>query len=108
TGNMDGAIVNLRRADELAPGDAATLNNLGRALLEAKRAAEAGEVLHLAVAVWMSGQFDEAIPVLERAVQRQPEDAGVWDALGRCYWMRERFPEALAAYRDAVALEAGN
>jgi hypothetical protein len=54
------------------------------------------------------GAIDAAIPLLERAVARQPAAIGWWDALCALYRVVHRLDEAVAAGRRAVQAAADN
>ena len=47
-------------------------------------------------------KFEEALPILERAVALLPEDPVAFNALGMAYLGSARIPEAIAALEDAV------
>ena len=51
-----------------------------------------------------ANDFQTAIPLAERAVERSPEDAGFRALLGNCYLAAGRFASAEAAYRDALSV----
>jgi len=59
-------------------------------------------LLHLGMALLEAGRAEEAEPVLRRAAQAAPEMAPVHFHLGLCAEARQRAPEALAHYGDAV------
>ncbi len=58
--------------------------------------------LHLAEVLLAQGRLGEAIPVLEAAAQRLPEDAEIHRALGDTLHMRGDRTRAIDAYRRAV------
>jgi cytochrome c-type biogenesis protein CcmH/NrfG len=80
TGEIDGAVTELRQAARLAPRDATALTDLGL-LLSDKKA------------------YDEAREALDRATRADPKLAAAWTGLGRVE-MRRRQPAAAA---DALA-----
>jgi cytochrome c-type biogenesis protein CcmH len=49
-------------------------------------------------------QFEAMTTRLAERLKTQPEDAEGWSMLGRSYSVLERYPEAVAAYRRALAL----
>lgn len=54
------------------------------------------------------GQFDRAIALAKKAVQRRPDDAGAWTGLGRILLAAGRTAEAEAAFLHAVELAPGD
>jgi hypothetical protein len=48
-----------------------------------------------------------ALPYLEGAVHRAPDDAAAWEAKGYALWLEGRFPEALDACESALARAPG-
>ena len=63
---------------------------------------------NLAVALFEAGQAADAVPVLEQAVQERPADTRVLSLLGNVYESAGKLPQALDAYRRAVAADPGN
>jgi hypothetical protein len=60
---------------------------------------------NLAMILKTSGRFDEAEPLLRRAVEVAPDKAGAWFALGRHLRLARRLEAAVAAFREVLALE---
>lgn len=87
----------------LASGDRAGLDELERAwrLWPADPMVAHG----YAVALASTGQLDQAVPVLEDAVGRRPDDPGLWDALGRARAGIGNTAGGVAALEKAVALD---
>jgi Flp pilus assembly protein TadD len=77
---------------ELDPDDAGAARDLGVALMQLARqpGPERGPMVQ------------QAIPLLEKAVQTFPEDAEAWEAHGLALAMRGRDREALAAWENAL------
>jgi TolB-like protein len=75
------------------------------------RAAAPGNVRVLthygAVAVWM-GNADAGLAAVRRAVLLDPLYYGTYDALGNALFFARRFEDAIAAFRDALALDPGH
>jgi Flp pilus assembly protein TadD len=66
---------------------------------------EARNVLpNLGLALMAQGKVPEAVPVLERARQVNPERADLAHQLGLAYFSLDRKDEAIASWRDAVRL----
>ena len=111
----------MERAVAQRPTDAACLNGLGSALLEAGRYDEAIAALrratelapnytagwyNLGLAYARSMRPEQAIAPLERALSKTPEfavNAGV--ILGDIYRAENRIDDAIAAYRAVLALQ---
>jgi len=118
-GRPDEAIVQFEKALELSPDYAEAHTNLGAILAKQGRIGQAIPHLrkaveykpedaeahkNLALALGMTGRVKEAIPQAEQAVKlsggREPL---MLDLLGRLYAEANRFPEAAAAMRRALA-----
>jgi len=56
------------------------------------------------VALVQKGDFEQAIPLLARAAESQPQDARTWKALGVAYAARGLYGEAEAPFRRACEL----
>jgi len=67
-----------------APGSSIVLRELGSAQMEA-------------------GQLDRAEATLRRVTVMAPDDGGAWGMLGQVLWRQRRNPEAMAAFRKAIA-----
>ncbi len=121
SGDWEAAEADLRRAVELAPDNAIFLNYLGYSLLdrrvkidEAKahirRAYEAspesGAIIDsMGWAEYVSGNYAEAVRLLERARAAEPADPTVADHLGDALWKAGRRFEARHAWASAAALQ---
>jgi tetratricopeptide (TPR) repeat protein len=62
-------------------------------------------LLHRAVALERGGRLAEAVAAYRALLEAHPDEARVWTNLGNAQAGLERFGEAEAAYRRAVALE---
>jgi Tfp pilus assembly protein PilF len=51
------------------------------------------------------GDYTAALRELTKAQQMNPEDPYVYDALGVCYMVKQRIPDAIANFKKAVALK---
>jgi tetratricopeptide (TPR) repeat protein len=107
---------------ELAPEDLGVRNDLGvqyGRLGDPERAAAAyREVLvrepgyqpamrNLAVLAYEAGKLAEAVSLYEKLATAGGSDARVLNNLGICYMKLEKYPEALRAWRQALASEPG-
>lgn len=54
------------------------------------------------LAAFRAQRFEEAIPPLERQVERQPEDIKARDALGMSYFLSDKFAETVRIFRPAL------
>jgi len=52
-----------------------------------------------------NGRFDEAIGLLEKSLAIIDFDPETWNYLGVAYWNKERYDQALEAYRRALSLD---
>ncbi|MBV8211038.1 MAG: tetratricopeptide repeat protein [Burkholderiaceae bacterium] len=89
------AIEAVERALELAPDDLEA-QGLRTNLLQQQRRA--------ALEMLVRNQAERSAPLLESYVQRQPDDAGVWNDLGVTCNRLGRFEQALAMFGRAIAL----
>ena len=112
------AEADLRRAVEMAPDQAVTLNYLGYALLdrnlnldEAQRLIEKASALRpqdgpitdsLAWVHYRRGDFHQAIRLLEQAVRMEPAEPTINEHLGDAYWQVGRKIEARYSWRAAM------
>ena len=80
-----GAEASLRRALELAPGNATVLRRAG-------------------VLAWDLGRLDEAIGLYRRSLEQDPLSAGAYNHLGLALHAADRLAEAEAAFRKALEL----
>lgn len=115
-GNHAQAYEILRRADKLAPGSPAILRPL---ILEASFAGKGTEVqeaaeqlaaisddpkdLFVAASVFLkSTRQDEAIPLLQKYLDKYPDDPAAWVGLGLGYEDQKKFPDAQKAFESAL------
>ncbi|MGZ9809426.1 tetratricopeptide repeat protein [Pseudoroseicyclus sp. H15] len=89
-GNWPGAEDDLRRALELQPGEPRVLNRLGYSLVLR------GEAL------------DEALGMVQRAVEAEPQNAAIIDSLGWALFSLGRLDEAVPQLERAAELSAAN
>jgi tetratricopeptide (TPR) repeat protein len=83
------------QADQLDPGDEEVKRNLGIALVK---------MVSLAPPEDVKRRFGlKALPLLERAVERDRTDVPAWEAKGTALWALERREEALAAFEEVLA-----
>jgi tetratricopeptide (TPR) repeat protein len=75
-----------REAEKMAPRNASELVAAGRAL-------------------WEAGRLDEAWPLLDAAIQEEPQSLWANLCLGRCSYDLGRFAEAANAFTACIALE---
>jgi CubicO group peptidase (beta-lactamase class C family) len=67
-----------------------------------------GVLSNVAYGMLMGGDFEGALQVLEANAAFYPEDASVFDTLGEVYLMLGRIEDAIAAYRQSLALDPAN
>jgi tetratricopeptide (TPR) repeat protein len=84
-GNSQAAIEHYRRAVEIAPGDAAALNNLAWALAN------------------IPGQAEQALAYAQKAKELAPEDPAIDDTLGWILYEKGIFHPALEYVKEAAA-----
>ncbi len=109
-----------QRALELNPGDGLSIHNLGlchrclsdpetalRCFEEAEHrlAPAPGPMIERASTLLDLERHQEALPILQELSQRQPDVAGIWNNLAIALGNQQRFEEALAASKRAVALQ---
>ncbi|MGH8802465.1 MAG: tetratricopeptide repeat protein, partial [Casimicrobiaceae bacterium] len=63
---------------------------------------------YLGVALYQQGHADDALPLLERAVARVPQEAEFHNNLGLALAALDRNADAAAAHRTAIALRPGH
>ena len=85
-GSLDEAMPLLRRAAELAPGDAASQYNLGLALLR-------------------KSSLDEAIARFQNALALAPREAQTHNDMAVALAQKRRFEEAVAQFREAIGID---
>ncbi len=117
-GDWQAAETALRKALELSPEQAITLNYLGYTLLdqgvkqdEAIRLIEQAHELEpndghitnsLGWAEYKLGQYEKAVKTLEKAIADVPDDATINDHLGDAYWQVGRQIEARFRWKAAL------
>ncbi len=110
-----------KRALQLSPEEATVLNYLGYSWLDrGENVAEARQMIELALskkpqdgyivdslgwAMYLMGEFEEAVVQLERAVSLNPSDATINEHLGDAYWKIGRESEARFQWRRALTME---
>ncbi|MGZ8998882.1 MAG: tetratricopeptide repeat protein, partial [Allosphingosinicella sp.] len=113
----------LQEAYRLAPDQALVLNYLGYAQLEHRENVEEAERMvreahrlapdsaaitdSLGWALFLKGQFPEAIQLLEQAAQGEPADVEINEHLGDAYFAAGRRNEARFAWRAALVYAEG-
>jgi tetratricopeptide (TPR) repeat protein len=85
-GRLDDAAFQLLRAERLSPDDAHILKELG-------------------VVFYKRGLYDKSVQFLTRARSLAPDDARAWYALGLVQEARRDPGAAIAAYREAIAID---
>jgi Flp pilus assembly protein TadD len=110
-----------KRALKLNPEEASVLNYLGYSWLDrGKNLTEAREMIELALskkpqdgyiidslgwAMFLMGEYDNAVAQLERAVAINPSDPTINEHLGDAYWKVGRKSEARFQWRRALSME---
>ncbi|MGF1545244.1 MAG: tetratricopeptide repeat protein, partial [Parvularculaceae bacterium] len=116
-----GAEADLKKALELAPNEATTLNYLGYSWVErGLHLDEAFDLIERAVALapqsgavtdslgwahYQLGDYEKAVANLERAATLEPGDPTITDHLGDAYWRQGRRREARFQWRRALELD---
>ena len=54
------------------------------------------------------GQFEKALPELERAMELDPRNVYRLEQIAQAYWFLRHYPEARAAFDHALAVEPNN
>jgi tetratricopeptide (TPR) repeat protein len=122
-GDWPGAKAALGKAVALAPDQPAALNHLGYAMLErdddlaeATRLIAKANVLKpddpaitdsLGWALYLRGQAEQSIPLLERAVASEPREAALSEHLGDAYWTTGRRVDARYSWKAALVQADG-
>lgn len=117
----DRAEEDFKKALKLNPEEASVLNYLGYSWLDrGKNVQEAREMIELAVskkpqdgyivdslgwAMFLMGEYEEAVVQLERAVTLNPSDPTINEHLGDAYWKVGRETEARFQWRRALSME---
>ena len=122
-GDVDGGVTELERAVALAPGSAPSRINLARSYRMAGEFKKAEGVLWQMVEDFPDdpeplkdlhdllrdlGRIDEVLPVIDRALNLQPDDVGLLLARARQLGTLLRMEEAGAAFRDILKREPKN
>ncbi len=109
----------LRRAIEISPGFTAARANLALVLYRQNKAVEAIEELNQvmaeepdnaghsnlqAAALGRLGEFEEAIPIYEKVLERAPNQPRIWMSFGHMLKTVGRQTDGVAAYRRAIEL----
>ncbi|HEY2469010.1 MAG TPA: tetratricopeptide repeat protein [Terracidiphilus sp.] len=63
------------------------------------------ELRSVALDYVLLNDYDDAIHWLEIAIQMDPKDTGVLYSLGRCYYTKNRFPDAARMYAEVLAIQ---
>jgi Flp pilus assembly protein TadD len=116
------AIVTLRRAITLAPGDAQLIGGLGRIYLQKRDFASAEKELKAALQLdrnnlvywkdlsstyYLSGNCPATLETLDVIAKVEPPGPGPWFIRALCYDKLHQFKPALEAYDKFLALEQG-
>lgn len=120
TGLMNEAIVELKRAAEMAPNSDEAHRRLGRVYLSSGRGDEAIAAYQravdinpyhwvnsaqLGVAYAMSANHEEAIAAFKRVTELAPENARGFNDLGAVYMQAGRPADAIPAFQQALELD---
>ena len=121
TKQWDRAEEDFKSALQLNPEEANVLNYLGYSWLDrGENVAEARAMIELAVskkpkdgyiidslgwAMFLMGEYEEAVVQLERAVSINPSDATINEHLGDAYWKVGRENEARFQWRRALSMD---
>jgi tetratricopeptide (TPR) repeat protein len=119
-GDADAAVVQIRKALQLAPRSNSAYGNLGNALRDAKRFDEALACYESAIALVPlnaeshfqrgnilrdQGLHEASLAAYNDALRLQPAHAEALNGRGNAYYALEKLPEARAAYEAALALK---
>jgi len=72
-----------------------------------ERDPKVGYLASLGTALRRQGRFEDALKTFDKAVQLQPDDAGLWDDLGNVLIELERPADAVLSFRHALELAPG-
>lgn len=116
----DLAVSEFQRAIELNPNDARSHKSLGGAMLYQGRPDEAiklletgrrfdpnmgpGDYMHLGLAYYLNGRYDDSIMSLQRGINRNPNFVGNYIALAAAYARLGRSEEAVSAVKMVLRL----
>ncbi len=122
-GQIDEAIVQFQKVQNIDPEDAAACYNLGNAFLQEGRMDEAITQFRQALklnpnnaiasydlgnALLQEGQVDEAMVQFQEAQKRGVADAEAFFNLGNALLQAGRVDEAIAQYHEALKIDPGN
>jgi Flp pilus assembly protein TadD len=120
--NMDAAIVTLRQATALAPGDAQLVGGLGRVYLQKRDFPAAEKELKRALQVdpknmvywkdlsstyYLSGNCPATLSTLDVIAKMETPGSGAWFIRALCYDKLHQLRPALEAYEKFLVLERG-
>ena len=120
TGRTAEAIVELKRATELAPNSDDAYRRLGRAYLTSGHGDEAVDAYKKAVAVnqyhWVNsnalgaaylqlGRYDAAVKAFQKVIELAPDNVNGYNDLGAAYLRTGRADEAIASFKKALTLK---
>ncbi len=101
-GRIDEAFANYKKTVELSPENAAAINGMAQILVrKGRQALKAGDK-KAALAL-----FEEALPYIQNAVNRAPQNPTVWLNAGRSLYMMGNAREAVAYFKRALAIDPG-
>jgi serine/threonine protein kinase/tetratricopeptide (TPR) repeat protein len=119
TGKNAEAIVELKRALQLAPNSDEGYRRLANAYLAAGQKDESLQAFQKAIdvnpyyglnygrlglAYFQFGDYDKALAAFNRAVELQPDSAASYNNIGLIYFQMGKWNEAIAAYQKALKL----
>jgi tetratricopeptide (TPR) repeat protein len=119
--DLPGALTETNEAVRLAPQSGVVHFYRGRVLYDLGRSEEARTdfetarqivpqmpepLYYLALINKQEGKFSLASGLLEETVQRQPRNVMAWYLLGQCYEQQAETDKAVAAWRQAIALDS--
>ena len=58
------------------------------------------------VLAFKQGHYTESVDLLEKAIERKPENAAAWTTLGHAYYRLDRLDRTIAAWQAALARQA--
>ena len=120
TGRTHEAIVQLKRAAELAPNSDEAYRRVGRAYLDAGERDEAFTAYRRAIAInpyhWVnhgqlgaalleSGDFPAAVEAFREVIELEPRNAVGFSDLGVAHFLNGELQAAIAAFERAIALD---
>jgi tetratricopeptide (TPR) repeat protein len=121
--DLAGALAEIDEAVRMAPGSALAHLSRGRVLLDLGRNAEAQPELEaarridpgmpepyyfLAVIEKQAGYTRDAVSLLQTVVRLQPRNATAWRLLGQSLELESQTQAAIAAWRQALAIDPGD